>query len=169
MSIERLIASWGEVRAGLMQEAMLIPAEQFSFRATPDTRSVAEILQHVVETEKLLVGEACCAEPNLSRQSFETHIAEYAPEVADISDKDGLMKLLRSSMEASMESIRRCGEGTMRGFDGKEGAKLDVFAFAASHEMYHRGQLTVYERLLGIEPALTQYFKKLFARDESGT
>lgn len=30
-----------------------------------------------------------------------------------------------------------------------------------AHEMYHRGQLTVYERLLGIEPALTQFFRKM--------
>ncbi|HAF15107.1 MAG TPA: hypothetical protein DHU55_06615 [Blastocatellia bacterium] len=33
--------------------------------------------------------------------------------------------------------------------------------------MYHRGQLTVYERLLNIEPALTQRFRKLFANAES--
>ena len=30
--------------------------------------------------------------------------------------------------------------------------------------MYHRGQLTVYERLLAIEPALTGKLKKLFAQ-----
>jgi uncharacterized damage-inducible protein DinB len=29
--------------------------------------------------------------------------------------------------------------------------------------LYHRGQLTVYERLLNIEPALTTRFKELFA------
>jgi uncharacterized damage-inducible protein DinB len=27
--------------------------------------------------------------------------------------------------------------------------------------MYHRGQLTVYQRLLGIEPALTESFRRL--------
>ena len=30
-----------------------------------------------------------------------------------------------------------------------------ILTFAMSHEMYHRGQLTVYERLLNIEPVLT--------------
>jgi uncharacterized damage-inducible protein DinB len=30
--------------------------------------------------------------------------------------------------------------------------------------MYHRGQLTVYERLLNIEPELTVKLKKLFAQ-----
>jgi len=35
-------------------------------------------------------------------------------------------------------------------------------SFAVAHEMYHRGQLTVYERLLKIEPALTRRFRKAF-------
>jgi len=36
--------------------------------------------------------------------------------------------------------------------------------FAMSHEMYHRGQLTVYERLLNLEPALTKQFAKMMAQ-----
>ena len=30
--------------------------------------------------------------------------------------------------------------------------------------MYHRGQLTVFERLLNIEPALTERFNKMIAK-----
>ena len=50
----------------------------------------------------------------------------------------------------------------MKRFDGKEITKFDFLNFGIAHEMYHRGQLTVYERLLGVEPALTQYFNKRF-------
>jgi uncharacterized damage-inducible protein DinB len=116
------------------------------------------------------VGESCRSETNLRTQSFAAHIREYAPEVAAVNDKNGLLELLRSSMETSEASIRSCGEGlqgTMQRFDGKEVSKLDFLNFAVAHEMYHRGQLTVYERLLGIEPALTQYFNKLFATAET--
>jgi uncharacterized damage-inducible protein DinB len=170
MSIDRLIESWTEVRVGLIKEASQVPESQFSFRATPDTRSIMEVLQHVVQSQKMLVGESCRAETNLRRQSFADHLKEYAPEVAAIKDKNGLLELLRSSMETSEASIRSCGDGleaTMQRFDGKEVTKLDFLNFAVAHEMYHRGQLTVYERLLGIEPALTQYFNKLFATAES--
>lgn len=167
MSVDRLIESWSEVRAGLIKEASQIPEDKFSFRATPDTRSVAEVLQHIVESQKLLVGESCRTETNLRRQSFADHIKEYAPEVSAVNDKNGLIELLRASMEVAEASIRGCGEGlvktTMQRFDGKEVTKLDFLNFAVAHEMYHRGQLTVYERLLGVEPALTQYFKKLFS------
>jgi uncharacterized damage-inducible protein DinB len=54
----------------------------------------------------------------------------------------------------------------MKRFDGKEMTKLGFLSFAIAHEMYHRGQLTVYERLLDIEPALTQRFKRLFGEPQ---
>ena len=167
MSVDRLIEGWKEVRTGLIQEASQIPDDQFSFRVTPETRSVAELLQHVVESQKTLIGESCRPDTNLMRQSFANHIKEYAPEVGAIADKNGLLELLRSSMETSEACIRAGGEqlnDSMRRFDGKEISKLDFLSFAVAHEMYHRGQLTVYERLLSIEPALTRRFKKIFAK-----
>jgi uncharacterized damage-inducible protein DinB len=169
MSIDRLIEGWKEVRKGLIEEASQIPDDQFSFRATPDTRSVTELLQHVVESQKMLVGESCRPDTNLMRQSFAAHIKEYAAEVTTVQDKNGLLELMRSSMETSEACIRAGGEQLqemMRRFDGKEMTKLDFLTFAVAHEMYHRGQLTVYLRLLGIEPALTRRFKKIFARAE---
>jgi uncharacterized damage-inducible protein DinB len=169
MSIDRLIESWSEVRAGLIKEVSQVPEGQFSFRATPETRTIAELLQHIVEAQKMLVGEACRAETNLMRQSFADHIKEYAPEVAGVTDKNGLLELLRSSMDTSEASIRGCGDGlqqSMQRFDRKEVSKSDFLNFAIAHEMYHRGQLTVYERLLGVEPALTKDFRKLFAKTE---
>ncbi|MEK6281492.1 MAG: DinB family protein [Acidobacteriota bacterium] len=170
MSIDRLVETWKEVRGGLIDEVSQIPPEQFSFRATPDTRSVAELLQHVAETQKFLVGESCRPDPNLMRQSFQDHIKEYAPECAAVQDKNGLLEMLRAGMETSEASIRASGErmqDLMKRFDGKEISRLDFLQFALSHEMYHRGQLTVYERLMSIEPALTQRFRKLLARAEA--
>ncbi len=170
MSIDRLIESWKEVRAGLIEEVSQIPADQFSFRAAPDTRSVTELLQHVVEAQKLLVGESARPDTNLRRQSFADHIQEYAPEVSSIKDKNGLLEIMRSSMETTEATIRGAGNdlnGSMQRFDGKELSKLDFLNFALAHEMYHRGQLTVYERLLSIEPALTQRFRKLSSNSES--
>jgi uncharacterized damage-inducible protein DinB len=172
MSIDRLVQSWREVRTGLINEASQIPEDKFSFRATPETRSVTELLQHIVQIQKLLVGEACREDTNLMRQSFADHIQEYAPEVAAITEKNALLELLHSSIEPAEATIRSFGEGlqqTMRRFDGKEISKFDFLNFGIAHEMYHRGQLTVYERLLGVEPALTQYFNKRFAATAAPT
>lgn len=167
MSIDRIVESWKEIRAGLVEEVSQIPAEQFSFRATPETRSVSEVVQHIIETQKILVGEAARPETNLMRQTLDDHAKEYAPEVAGVTDKNGLLELLRSSMETSEASIRAAGDTlneTGRGLGGRELRKIELVSFAISHEMYHRGQLTVYERLLKVEPALTKRFRAMAAR-----
>lgn len=165
MSVENIIGSWKEVRSGLIDEAAQIPAEQFEFQAAPDMRSVAKLLQHVIQSQKFLIGEACRPDTNLLRQSFADQIKHYAPGVSDVNDKDGLLNLLRASMDESGAQLLAAGDElrkTMTRFDGKEMSKLAFVSFAIAHEMYHRGQLTVYERLLGIEPALTQRFRKAF-------
>jgi len=165
MSIENIIESWKEVRSGLISEAEQIPADQFSFRAAPNTRSIKELLQHLVETQKFLTGEICRPDSNLMRGSFAEQIKVYAPGVRDVDDKDRLLNLLRAAMDESGEKLQAADKemaNTMKRFDGKEMTKLAFVSFAIAHEMYHRGQLTVYERLLGLEPVLTQRFRKAF-------
>ncbi len=166
MSAEALIKLWKECRLGLIREVEKIPADQFNFKATPDTRSIAELLQHIIQSQCLLVGETCRDNTNLMRQSFPDHMKEYAAGVTEVFDKDGLLNLLRTNMDQMETSMRAFGDKlneTMVRFDGKTTEKVSFLTFAMSHEMYHRGQLTVYERLLNIEPVLTGRLKKLFA------
>ena len=167
MSVDMLINTWKEFRKGLIAEAEQIPEDKFDFRATPETRTVAELLQHIVEVQKMLIGEAGQAEANLRRHTFADHLKEYAPEVSTVKDKNGLLEMLRTSMEVCEASIRSNNdlmEGSMVGIDGRSTPKLKVVNFAISHEMYHRGQLTVYERLMNLEPALTRQFAKMMAQ-----
>jgi uncharacterized damage-inducible protein DinB len=165
MAIENVVESWKEVRAGLISEAEQIPSDQFSFRAAPDCRSVKELLQHLVETQKFLTGEICRPDTNIMRASFTDQIKNYAPDVRRVDDKDELLNLLRASMDESGAKLLAASDEmnkTMKRFDGKDMTKLAFVSFAIAHEMYHRGQLTVYERLLGFEPVLTQRFRKAF-------
>jgi uncharacterized damage-inducible protein DinB len=170
MSAQIAMKSWKDIRNGLIDEVEKIPAEQMSFRATPDTRSIAEILQHIVETQKILVGETCRENSNLLRQSFAAHGQEYAPGVSEVTDKQGLIDLLRSSTEAAEATVLSHADmwdAPMNGLTGQPTTKGAILTFASAHEMYHRGQLTVYERLLNIEPVLTGRLKKLFAASGS--
>ena len=164
MAAETIITLWKEVRRGLINEVEKIPADQFSFRATPETRSITELLQHIVESQQLLVGETCRDDTNLRRQSFAEHRKEYSPGVKEVLDKESLLELLQKSMLEAEETIGNYCEKldqSMYRFDGKPTSKNDFLTFAVSHEMYHRGQLTVYERLLHIEPVLTGRLKRL--------
>jgi uncharacterized damage-inducible protein DinB len=170
MSAETIIGMWKDVRNGLISEVEKIPDDQFSFRATPETRSIAELLHHVIEVQKILVGETCRDDSNIRRQSFADHTREYAPGVRDAADKQALLDVLRGSMEEAEPCIRSYAERwdePATALDGRTTTKGAILTFAVSHEMYHRGQLTVYERLLNIEPVLTGRLKKLFAASGS--
>jgi uncharacterized damage-inducible protein DinB len=165
MPAETIVTLWKEVRKGLISEVEMIPAEQFSFRATPETRSITELLQHIVESQQFLVGETCRDNTNLRRGSFADLNKEYSPGVKEMVDKESLLELLKKSMDEAESSISGyCDklDQSMYRFDGKQTSKNDFLTFAVSHEMYHRGQLTVYERLLNIEPVLTGRLKMLF-------
>jgi uncharacterized damage-inducible protein DinB len=165
MSVENIIEGWREVRNGLIDEASQIPAEQFGFQPAPDSRPVRRLLQHIVESQKFLVGEACRPDTNLMRASFAENVKTYAPGVPEVNEKEPLLELLSTSMDKAAEQLRAAGDelkNSMKRFDGKETNKLAFMSFAIAHEMYHRGQLTVYERMLSIQPALTTRFRKAF-------
>jgi uncharacterized damage-inducible protein DinB len=165
MSVDPIIGGWREVRAGLIEEVSQIPADKFSFRAAEGMRSVAELLQHLVESQKFLVGEACRPDTNLLRKSFAENIKDYAPDVRNVNDKEAIIQMLQAAMDDCEKQLRENADelkNSMKRFDGKEMTKLGFMSFAIAHEMYHRGQLTVYVRLLGIEPMLTQKFRKAF-------
>ena len=54
MSVDRIIESWKEVRAGFIGEVSQIPEDQFSFRPTAETRAVGELVQHVCNGSRLV-------------------------------------------------------------------------------------------------------------------
>lgn len=168
-SVGLVCEQWQDVRNGLIKEVELIPAEQMNFRAAPESRSIVELLQHIVESERVLTGEMCREDTNF-RRGFPAMIADFAGHVREADTKEAVLDLLRSSIEETRQMVEQFGderfEQITTRFDGKQGPKLNMLNFTVAHEMYHRGQLTVYERLLGIEPALTQLFRKLMGTSQ---
>jgi uncharacterized damage-inducible protein DinB len=78
--------------------------------------------------------------------------------------RDAITAPLRPSLASSSEKIVRFGEEKldqlMTRFDGQKVTKTAMLQFALAREMRHCGQLTVYQRLLGIESALTERFRR---------
>jgi len=164
--VERICEQWQDVRNGLIKEVELLPSEQMGFKPAPESRTALELLQHVVESERVLVGEMCRENTNFQR-GFPALMAEFAGNIKEATTRDSILEILASSMEKSAAMIVNFGdenfEQSMTRFDGKQCTKTEMLNFAVGHEMYHRGQLTVYERVLGIEPALTQFFRKMMS------
>jgi uncharacterized damage-inducible protein DinB len=162
--LEEVLDAWKEVRAGLIAELSQIPAEQFGFQATPDTRSVSEIVHHILESQDFLVGEVCRPDTNFRRMPIQDLMKSYNPQSRSVEGKAPLIELLKTSMETAEARLREFGEDAlkekMQRIDGKTVTKLIFLQFVISHEMHHRGQISVYERLMQLEPALTTRMKQ---------
>lgn len=165
MSLEELLDFWKEVRAGVIAEFVQIPAEQFGFQPAPESRSVAGIIRHIVEVQKFSTVELCRPDTDFTRVPFRELAERHAAVAHTGGDKEELIGLLRSSMDSVEASLRAFGEEalTEKVQYGKTMSKLDILYLYVTHEMYHRGQITVYERLLQIEPAATAQVRELLA------
>src|SRR5438874_496137 len=120
-TVEEICRQWQDVRNGLIKEVELIPEEQLQFRATPETRSVIEILHHIIETERVLVGEMCRDNTNFKR-GFPAMIAEFAGDVKQAATREDIVTLLRSSFAETVDKARSFGDAnfaaSMTRFDG---------------------------------------------------
>src|SRR5215471_12254216 len=167
MSLEEMLDVWKEVRAGFIAELAQIPAEQFGFQATPESRSVAGIIRHIVEAQKFLTGELCRTDTDFKRAPIRELVERHAAEAHSRGDKEELIGSSRSTMESAEAALRDFGEESLRenvqGMDGKKMSKLGYLYLYITHEMYHRGQISVYERLMQIEPALTAKVREVLA------
>ena len=164
--VEGVCEQWQDVRNGLIKEVEQIPADQMGFKPASESRTIIELLHHIVETQRVITGEMCRDNTNFQR-GFPAMMAEFAGDARQATTKEAVIELLRSSLDTTKAMVVGFGDANfekgMARFDGKQCTKLEMLNFTVAHEMYHRGQLTVYERLLGIEPALTQFFKKIMS------
>ena len=158
--LEEAIEAWIDAREGVIAELENIPEERLGFRPVDGVRSVQELIHHIVEVSLLMVGELTRSDGDFRRAPFPELLAEYSEGAQPIASKSDLIELLRSTLTDGVAAFRQAGElhmlGAIRRFDGKYGTRFDWMHHGISQEMYHRGQLALYQRLMGLEPALTK-------------
>jgi uncharacterized damage-inducible protein DinB len=154
------IEAWRDVRQGIVAELQNIPARHMDFRPTPESRSVRELVQHILEVSMMMTGELTRPDTDFKREPWPKLLKRYAGAAYRAASKADLLKLLRSEMRDAEAKFLRAGELSlwqfMERFDGKHGTKMQWLHHGIAQEMYHRGQLTTYARLMGLEPALTK-------------
>ena len=158
--LEEALDGWRFARDGVIAELENIPAESFVFSPAPGVRTVAELARHVIESSVVMVGELTRPDGNFTRQSYPKFLAEYAGALDPAQDKIGLIALLHRSLEEGMVTFHKAGEVLMlqqiTQFNGQPATRLSWMTHGVAHEEYHRGQLCLYARLLGLVPALTK-------------
>jgi len=136
-------AQFAIVKDDIARTATKVPEELYSFKPTPEVRSIGELLGHVADSHFSICGAA---------------IGEKAPQ-------NGIEKSMTTKAQltkAVNDSIAYCDK-VIAGLDDKKGMevvkfftgptpRLQVLTFNIAHSFEHYGNLVTYMRLKGIVP-----------------
>ena len=157
--LDELLEGWRYTRAGVIAELENLPPARLDERPGGLGRSALELASHIVESGWLMAGELSRPDGDFQRKSYGELIAEHTPD-APARDRGEALERLRRAHEGGDAMLRSAGpallEEPIRQFNGAYASRLSWMHHGIAHEEYHRGQLALYARLLGVTPALTR-------------
>lgn len=141
------------IRRNLAEAAEAMPAEDFGFKPTPEIRSFAQLIGHVVNANFFFCSQARGA-ASPATTNFE-RVAEKAPLIKALTDAlaycDGIYE---STTDADFSQ-----PVTLKGFPGMNPqtntTRGAVLMFSTTHNNEHYGNIVVYLRLKGKVPPST--------------
>jgi uncharacterized damage-inducible protein DinB len=151
-------AAWENARQGVIDELELVAESDLDFRPAPGSRTIRELVLHIIESERVVAGEALRPDGDFHRKPWPELVKEYAADLLTAHSKDELIAALRRQKE-NAERIRNADPAFLREqirTFGHSTTRLAALQFGITHEFYHRGQLAMCVRMLGMTPALTR-------------
>ena len=170
-----LARSFQTVRGNTVTIAEEIGEEHYGFRATPETRTVAQLLVHIALLPKLQTQiHAVERRTTLVGFDFPTFIGGLVAEEHKPRSKAQILELLRSGGDSFAQwlgglSDDFLGESVSMTFGAPASkTRFEMILGVKEHEMHHRAQLMLMERMLGITPHLTRQMQARIAAIQAG-
>lgn len=161
---KELAESFRAVRKNTITIAQELPEEKYGFRPVPSTRSVGELLAHIslaYSFQYQIHGEE--HRTSLDGFNFPALMQRLVAEEKEQRSKDQIVEMLRSSgekwagwLEQLNDSFLGESVGMPPGAKPSSRTRFDMILSVKEHEMHHRGQLMLIERMVGIVPHLTR-------------
>ena len=163
-----LAESFRTVRKNTIQIAEEIPEDKYSFKAAKDVRSVEKLLTHIA----LAPGfgyqvHAVEKRTSLEGFNFPALMQQVMAEEAKPRTKGQVIDLLRKEGEKWAAFVSGLSEEFLgqlitmpQGGTPPSRIRFDMIASVKEHEMHHRGQLMLIERMIGIVPHLTRQMQE---------
>ena len=152
------------VRKNTLETARDIPEDQYDFCPAPGCRTVEKMLTHIALAYRFQ-HQVHAVQKLSSMEGFDfmAIMAELAAEEAKPRTKDEVIVMLEAegeiwatfldgvSDEFLAETVSFPAE-----FSQQPKSRLEMLLSVKEHEMHHRGQVMLVQRLLGIVPHLTR-------------
>ena len=152
-SNNKLVKDWERAKTYTQEYLDAMPANKYEFRAVDSIRSFAEQMLHLAQGNVGLISNGTGAQRIFTGQNLEKSTTAKT--------KDSVVYYVNTSYDYAINSIKnmdagKLGEMTKRGNFNEAGFTWIMKAF--EHQTHHRGQCTIYIRLLGIRPPNEKLF-----------
>ena len=137
-----------QVKVNIERAAEKMPAEDYSFRPTPEIRSYAELIAHVADANYLFCS-AAMAEKNPGMKVEDSVKKDPA------KPKAAIVEALTASFtycDKAFAALTDKNAGDAVKFFGQDRARIGVLSFNTSHDFEHYGNIVTYLRLKKIVP-----------------
>jgi len=144
---QQLIKDWERAKAYTQEYLDAMPADKYDFRPVDSIRSFAQQMLHMAQGNAGLISNGTGAQRIFVGQNLEKS--------ATAKTKDSVVYYVNASYDFAINSLKnmdvaKLGEVVKRGNLSETGTAWIMKAF--EHQTHHRGQCTIYIRLLGIRP-----------------
>ena len=163
-----LASSFRTVRKNTIVIAEEIGEEHYNFRPAAGSRSVAETLFHIAVTPRAAHQiRGIDHLSDLAKFNFRDFLTSRMQMEKEPHTKAELLALLRDEGETFANWLDTLNdeflaERVVMPPAGTEKTRFEMLLSPKEHEMHHRAQLMVIERILGITPHLTRQIQARF-------
>jgi uncharacterized damage-inducible protein DinB len=154
------------VRKNTIQTAEEIPEDKYDFVAAPGTRAVRDLLQHIATLNGLHYDfHRDKRVSTLQGYDFPAVLGRMNAEASKSRTKAEIIQLLKDEGEKFatwLESLTpEFLDETYTDHMGQNPrSRFEHLLSAKEHEMHHRGQLMLIQRMLGLTPHLTRQMQE---------
>lgn len=159
------------VRKNTLIIAEEIPEEHYGFRPAPDTRTVAQLLTHIAVVQRM-PEQIHSIERRTTLEGFDFPglMRSIMAEEQRPRSKAQIIALLRDEgqrwakwLESQSENFLAERVSYPSGMTPPTKTRFEMLMGTKEHEMHHRGQLMLIERMMGIVPHLTRQMRERMA------
>jgi uncharacterized damage-inducible protein DinB len=169
---KELAESFRTVRKNTLKAAEEIPESQYGFQAAPETRTLEKMLTHIGLghrfSHQFHVVER---RTSFEGMDFPKLFAEFQALEAKPRSKTEVIALLKENGEMWANTLEGLSEQFLSelvsmppGATPATKSRFEMLLSVKEHEMHHRAQIMLVQRMLGIVPHLTREAQERFAQ-----
>jgi uncharacterized damage-inducible protein DinB len=171
---KELAAAFRTVRNNTIQIAEDIPESKYEFRAAPDTRTVGQTLTHIALGPTFQHHIQSNKITDMKNVNFQALMQQVMAEEAKPRTKAEIIAFLKSEGDRFASFLEGLSESFLAeqvtmppGMTPATKSRFEMLLGTKEHEMHHRGQLMLVQRMLGLVPHLTRQMQERLAQAQA--